>query len=173
MEPKTVILLNSFSFPCLMAKVVKKKAKNNSKVSQKPTTRSSKKSTPVRNSMPTGKKKAAPEEVEKDYADEEQGILPDETEDELETEMKTGAKDEDIYDKKGRDLLEEDDEIAPWEEGFMEGAHDAGQLGKDALTGEPLMGADDVIEMDYEGKLYRFVSRKNAEEFVKRRKKKK
>ena len=49
--------------------------------------------------MPTGKKKAAPEKVEKDYADEEQGILPDETEDELETEMKTGAKDEDIYDK--------------------------------------------------------------------------
>ena len=75
--------------------------------------------------------------------------------------------------EEGRKKLEEDDEIAPWEEGFMEGAHDAGQLGKDALTGEPLMGADDVIEMDYEGKLYRFVSRKNAEEFVKRRKKKK
>ena|SRR3989338_1501667 len=156
-----------------MAKVVKKVLKKSSKISPKKIVRAPKKSMPVRNSMPTGKKKAAPEKDQKFYADEEQGILKEETEDELETSMKTGVKDEDIYNKKGRDLLEEDDEIAPWEEGFMEGAHDAGQLGKDALTGEPLMGADDVIEMDYEGKLYRFVSRKNAEEFVKRRKKKK
>ena len=147
-----------------MKKTVKKSSKGIA-------TRMPKKSTPVRKSLPTGKKRAAPEREVKDYAADEQGILPEESEDEVESKMKQGEKDEDIYSKKGRDLLEEDDEIEPWEEGFMEGANDLGQLGKDALTGQPLMGADDVVELEWEGKLYRFVSRKNAEEFMKRRKK--
>src|SRR3989338_1165514 len=106
-----------------------------------------------------------PLKEEKVYPAEEQGIEREETDEEVEEEMKTGRKDEDIYAKKGRDLLEEDDEIQPWEEGFMEGASGLGQLGKDALTGEPLMGADDIIELEHEGKLYRFVSEKNAEAF--------
>ena len=47
-----------------------------------------------------------------------------------------------------------------------------GQLAKDALTGEPLMGADNVIELEMNGKLYRFVNEKNAQKFKQKHKKK-
>jgi hypothetical protein len=79
--------------------------------------------------------------------------------------MEHGDEDEDIYTEEGRKKLEEDDEIEPWEEGVMEGASGLGQLGKDALTGKPLMDSDEVIEMELGGQLYRFVSTKNAEKF--------
>jgi len=102
---------------------------------------------------------------------EEQGILPEETSDEKEAEMEHGERDEDIYTKEGREKQEEDAEIEPWEEGFMEGASQAGQLGKDALTGEPLMGVDDVVEAEIDGKLYRFVSEENARKFREKKEK--
>lgn len=92
--------------------------------------------------------------------------------DEKEFLMKSGEKDEDVYSEAGRELLEEDDEIESWEEGFMKGASGLGQLGKDALTGEPLIGAENIIEMELDGKLYRFVSEKNAEAFRKKKSKK-
>ena|SRR3989344_7322153 len=99
------------------------------------------------------------------YPEEEQGILPEETSEEHELAMEHGDEDEDIYTEEGRKKLEEDDEIAPWEEGLMEGASGLGQLGKDALSGKPIIDADEVIEMELDGKLYRFVSTKNAEKF--------
>lgn len=99
------------------------------------------------------------------YPEEEQGILPEETSEEHELAMEHGDEDEDIYTEEGRKKLEEDDELAPWEEGVMEGASGLGQLGKDALTGKPLMDSDEVIEMELDGKLYRFGSTKNAEKF--------
>lgn len=114
------------------------------------------------------KKLPEPEEEDEDlevYPDEEQGILPEETSEEQELAMKQGQEDEDVYTEAGRHKLTEDDEIEPWEEGLMEGAAELGQLGKDALTGEMLMGADEVIEMELDGKLYRFVSTKNADKF--------
>src|SRR3989344_8743594 len=123
------------------------------------------------------KKKAA--ETEEDDEDlelhpsEEQGILPDETSEEHELAIDMGDEDEDIYTEEGRKKLEENDEIEPWEEGVMEGASELGQLGKDALTGAPLMGADEVIEMELDGKMYRFVSEKNAEKFRNKMTKKK
>ena len=83
--------------------------------------------------------------------------------------MEHGDVDEDVYSKEGREKLEEDGEIEPWEEGFMEGAAQAGQLGKDALTGEPLM--DDVVEAEIKGKLYRFVSEENAKKFREKKEK--
>jgi YHS domain-containing protein len=99
--------------------------------------------------------------------------LPDEemkitkrTRDDVKAEMKTGKVDEDIYTKEGQESLEEDDEIKTWEEGFMEGATDDGQLGKDALTGASLIDADNIYEVEFEGKNYRFVSEKNAIEFL-------
>ncbi|MFA6462339.1 MAG: hypothetical protein WCV90_08810 [Candidatus Woesearchaeota archaeon] len=104
------------------------------------------------------------------YPAEEQGILPEETEEKIEEEMEEGEKETDIYSKAGRKVLEEEDEIEPWEQGFMEGAAGPGQLGKDALTGKPIMGADEVIELEWEGKMYRFVSQKNAELFLKKKK---
>ena len=102
--------------------------------------------------------------TEKFEPSEEQGILPDETEEQIEDDMKQGKKDEDIYEEPGQELLEEDDEIEPWEQGFMQGAAKTGQLGKDALTGEPLK-ARDIIELRINGRLYRFNSIDNAIKF--------
>lgn len=120
--------------------------------------------------QPAKKKKEPTDEL---YPAEEQGILPRETEDEQAEAMDLGEEDEEVYSKKGRELLEEDDELEPWEEGFMEGATDAGQLGKDALTGEPLMDVEDVSELEFDGKLYRFVNEENAQKFLKKQKEKK
>ncbi|MEK6900399.1 MAG: hypothetical protein AABX05_04720 [Nanoarchaeota archaeon] len=97
--------------------------------------------------------------------DEEQGITKDETSEDHQEAMDLGEEDEDVYTEEGRKKLEENDEIEPWEEGFVEGANELGQLGKDALTGVPLMDVDEVIEMELDGKLYRFSSTKNAEKF--------
>jgi len=107
----------------------------------------------------------AEDNKEEYYAAEEQGIEEDETSDETKEEMEHGEKDEDVYSQEGREQLEDDGEIEPWEEGFMEGASAAGQLGKDALTGEPLMDVEDVVEAEIDGKIYRFVSEENAEKF--------
>ena len=96
---------------------------------------------------------------------EEQGILPEETSEEKKEAMEHGEEDEDIYSKEGREKLEEDGEISPEEEGFMEGASQTGQLGKDALTGEPLMDVEDVVEAEINGKIYRFASEENAQKF--------
>ncbi|MBI2668740.1 hypothetical protein HYX14_02775 [Candidatus Woesearchaeota archaeon] len=119
-------------------------------------------------SLPKTKEEEALTEV---YPDNEQGILPEETSEEIEQDMKTGKKNEDIYEKEGRELLEEDDEIDTWEEGFMEGAHDGGQLGKDALTGEPLLNVEDVVELEYKGEIYRFVNDENAGKWLEMAKK--
>ena len=122
------------------------------------------------------KKLPEPEEDDEDlevYPAEEQGILPEETSEEHELAIDHGDEDEDIYTVEGRKKLEENDELEPWEEGVMEGASGLGQLGKDALTGKPLMDTDEVIEMELDGKLYRFVSTKNAEKFREKNMKKK
>ncbi len=115
-------------------------------------------------------KKKGKEPEERDYPAEEQGIMPEETSEEAEEDMELGEKDEDVYSEEGREQLEEDDEIENWEEGFMEGAEGAGQLGKDALTGEPLMG-EETVELVIKGKKYRFVNSENAEEFRKKKEK--
>ena len=117
------------------------------------------------------KNKKRKENDEEVYPAEEQGILPDETSEEKSDAMEHGEEDEDIYSIEGRDKLEEDSEIDPWEEGFMEGASQAGQLGKDALTGEPLMDIEDVVETVIGGKTYRFVNEKNARKFRKKKEK--
>lgn len=122
---------------------------------------------------PKSKKKNEEEEKVDLYPDEEQGILPDEKPEERRTKMIQGEEDEDIYSAEGRDLQEEDDEIAPWEEGFVEGAAGPGQLGKDALTGEPLKDVEEVIETEIDGKTYRFASRENARKFRARKLKEK
>ena len=111
------------------------------------------------------KKEENKDSEEKVYPAKEQGIEPEETSEEKSQEMEHGEKDEDVYSEEGREKLVEDGEISPEEEGFMEGAAQAGQLGKDALTGEPLMGVDDVVETKIDGKIYRFVSEDNAQKF--------
>lgn len=104
------------------------------------------------------------------YPAEEQGIMPEETSEEIEENMESGELDEDVYSEEGREKLVEDDEIDPEEEGFMEGAAGCGQLGKDALTGEPLMDIDNVVEIEIGGKRYRFVNAENAQKFREKKK---
>ncbi len=108
---------------------------------------------------------------DKDYPAEEQGIILEKTEEQISDEMDMGEKNEDVYSEEGRENLIEDDEISPEEEGFMEGANASGQLGKDALTGEPLMDVEDVIEAEINGRLYRFVNAENARKFRERKEK--
>ena len=90
--------------------------------------------------------------------------LVEDDSDERELQMKKGDVDEDVYSQEGRELLEEDDEIETWEQGFIEGEEEGGQLGKDALTGASLMG-DKVIQVKFKGRVYRFVNEKNAKKF--------
>ena len=98
-----------------------------------------------------------------DYASEEQGILKEKNKEEKELDMEIGQADEDVYTQEGVEHLVEDGEISPEEAGFMQGAQGGGQLGKDALTGEPILG--EAYEKEIDGKVYRFVSKENAEKF--------
>jgi len=111
------------------------------------------------------KKKAEGEEPVEVFPAEEQGIEREETSEEISQDMEHGEKDEDVYSEEGREKLVEDGEISPEEEGFMKGADDLGQLGKDALTGEPLMDIEDVVETEIDGQVYRFVNEENAKKF--------
>ncbi len=117
------------------------------------------------------KKKKENSDETKVFPAEEQGILPEETSEEKEEDMEHGERDEDVYTKEGREKLEEDGEISPEEAGFMEGAAQAGQMGKDALTGEPLMDVEDVVEAEIDGRMYRFVSEENARKFREKKEK--
>lgn len=91
------------------------------------------------------------------------------TSEQIKAEMDSGEADEDVYSEEGLEKLEADDELEPWEEGFMEGALQEGQLSKDALTGEPLMDVDDVVETEIDGRFYRFTSKENAIKFRKKK----
>ena len=113
------------------------------------------------------------EEKQEVFPAEEQGILPEETSEEIEQDMEAGEKNEDVYSEEGREKLVEDGEISPEEEGFMRGAENQGQLGKDALTGEPLMDIEDVEETEIDGQAYRFVNEENAQKFRERKEKEK
>lgn len=74
-------------------------------------------------------------------------------------------RDPDIYTEEGAQDLEEDDEIAPWEEGFMKGARGGGQGAKCRRCGKILI--DDLIERQVGSSIYRFCSEKCAEQYRK------
>jgi hypothetical protein len=109
-------------------------------------------------------KKKIPED-DKDYPAEEQGIIPEKTEEQISEEMEHGDRDEDPSTEEGREKLVEDGEMEPWEAGFAQGASEEGQLGKDALTGESLLDVEDVVETEIDGKMYRFINAENARKF--------
>lgn len=75
-------------------------------------------------------------------------------------EMRTGAKEATVYTAAGREILEEDDEISPEEEGFMEGAENDGEQGKCANCGAALLNAENTFETKIDGKTYWFCSNK-------------
>ena len=108
------------------------------------------------------------DEREEVYPAEEQGILPVEGSEDIKENMHLGTREEDPYTQEGREVMEDEDEMDIIEQGFMEGASGGGQLGKDALTGEPLMG-EETVELEIDGKRYRFVNEENAEKFKKKK----
>lgn len=111
------------------------------------------------------KKKVHKPHEEDVYPAEEQGIMPEESSQDIEQAMERGDLVEDPATEEGREALVEEDAMEPWEAGFLEGASDEGQHAKDALTGEPLMDVEDVVEAEIEGKTFRFVNEENAEKF--------
>lgn len=80
-----------------------------------------------------------------------------------ELEMELGEAEETVYDSAGRNELVEDDEIDPWEEGFMEGAEKDGQRGKCAYCGGALVDRENVYEKTVEGERRYYCSSEHAE----------
>lgn len=72
---------------------------------------------------------------------------------------------EKVYSEEGRDSLVENDEMEPWEQGFMEGAEDDGQGAKCRRCGKLLLGPDSIVEKEINGIVYRFCSDECAEKF--------
>ena len=95
----------------------------------------------------------------------------DPSSEELLDQMERGEIPEDPDTNEGREALVDEDAMESWEAGFTQGASGDGQLAKDALTGEPLMGVEDVVELEIDGEIFRFVNEKNAEKFKKRKEK--
>jgi hypothetical protein len=103
------------------------------------------------------------EDNEETYPSEEQGIDTEKSGEEEDLEMDEGEKEEEVYSKKGREKLTEEDEIEPWEEGFMEGASDKGKEGHCPVCGKPLSeDKEEIIEKEIDGETVQFCSEKCA-----------
>ncbi len=76
----------------------------------------------------------------------------------------------DIYDLEGAQQLEEDDEITPWEEGFLQGSMNW-HLIRDALTGKIITNQSQAYELRIGNELYWFENEHNAKIYLKHRKK--
>lgn len=97
------------------------------------------------------------------YPDEEQGIEPKKTSEEISDDMESGEKDEDVYSEEGREKLEEDGEIDAWEEGYMEGAEHKGEQGMCAHCRKVLdQEKDDIVEKEVKGRVLWFCSNECA-----------
>lgn len=81
-----------------------------------------------------------------------------------ELRMHLGQAEADVYSPEGREeLTEEEGEIAPWEEGFMEGAEGRGGFAECASCEKLLrLKKEDVIERVIRGKRFWFCSEKCA-----------
>ncbi|MDO8642672.1 MAG: hypothetical protein Q7R76_03745 [Candidatus Woesearchaeota archaeon] len=74
------------------------------------------------------------------------------------------AAEDNLETEEGREEAAEDDEIEPWEEGFIEGANMEGQLGKCANCGD-MITAENCVEKKIDGELKRFCSEKCFEKY--------
>lgn len=81
-----------------------------------------------------------------------------------EIEGEEGEKD--IYSEEGREDLVEDDEIEPWEQGFMQGAEGGGQGAKCRKCGKPLIDKE-IVEKEIDDENYRFCCEECAKKFEK------
>jgi len=78
----------------------------------------------------------ADEEIDQSDAAPEQGVKPEKDAEETEKDMDTGNEDEDVYTEEGREKLQEDGEISPQEQAYMEGAEGSGKK-KGHVRGDP------------------------------------
>lgn len=92
-------------------------------------------------------------------------------EDEISKKMDEGNLEEDVYSEEGRGKEVEDDEIAPWEEGFAMGAEAGGKGAKCRYCGKIIIEKDDVFERKVDGKLCFFCSEDHAEKYIEKAKK--
>lgn len=77
--------------------------------------------------------------------------------------IRSRKKDEDVYDTHSLEELEEDDEISPWEGGFMKGAHGSGEGAKCRNCGKVLL--DNAVERELHDEIERFCSDHCAESY--------
>jgi hypothetical protein len=109
----------------------------------------------------------------KDQPAEEQGIKKPETSEEISGGMEEGKKEETVYSEEGREKLAEDDEMAPFEEGFMEGAEGRGKKNSCAECGKQIAEDDEnIVEREIEGEVKWFCSEEHAENYAKKHKEK-
>lgn len=97
--------------------------------------------------------------------DDEDDDMDVEDPEEQEPAVEPSASGEDIYDEDDREELLDDDEIEPWEEGFMLGAEGGGQDAKCRTCGKVLKGPEDIIEKKIKGHILRFCSDLCADAF--------
>ena len=87
-----------------------------------------------------------------------------ETHSEAEIKIHVGDKEAEVYTEEGREHLTVDEgEIAPWEEGFSQGAEDKGEEATCAHCGKPIGDREEsVFEREYKGERMLFCSEKCA-----------
>ncbi|MBI4738786.1 hypothetical protein HY772_04445 [Candidatus Woesearchaeota archaeon] len=86
--------------------------------------------------------------------------------DKLREKLQLGIKEKDVYDRVSRDVLVEDDELSPWEAGFMDGAEKGGQHAKCAGCGV-ILSRGSTVERKIAGKLLWFCSETCTKKFKK------
>lgn len=94
--------------------------------------------------------------------------MPRKPKDQIEKEIETGDRDEDIYSEEGREVAEDEEVITNEEEGFMEGYGEGSRAAKCAKCKTIL--EEDFIEEAINGEEYRFCSERCAETFKKPKK---
>lgn len=85
--------------------------------------------------------------------------------DEFESEPEKEAEEDGVYEEKERDELEEDDEITPTEEAFMEGYEEEEKVAECSKCGKTLLEMKGAVEREFKGKHYRFCSEKCAKTY--------
>lgn len=81
-------------------------------------------------------------------------------------DIELGEKEEEIYDDEARESLLDDDQIEPWEEGFMEGAEMDGQDAKCKKCGGAIT-KENAVEKKIDGEICYFCCNKCLEEYEK------
>jgi hypothetical protein len=94
-------------------------------------------------------------------AEEEQFSDDEENNDDAED----SEKEEDIYDEDSREKQEDQDEISPTEEAFMEGYDDEESVVECTRCKKSLLKIKSTVERQFKGRHFRFCSEKCANDF--------